>query len=493
MLPVKSAARPMLYVVVGPHFVDCALQTGRQWLVDGRIVINLSNGMGDADHDNHALVSGEVVARAFAGVASWLNARNDAQGQSALRYSGLAGIRVLVADVWLGQVCLPWNPALRRKHGAETYVREQFAAAGYGLSHDDVIRLDDAPYGREHLAVAYPRWLLSVIDRFAISVNGSIVSLLPFSIAAWALRPKERGKKLAAVGLACEGMSLITYGAGRQSDVVVRANAVSAPGSSEADSTSASGWSGVSALWRRMQLRDPQLLCLERLPVVSLTSCQGIEQTLGDSLFAMDLSEQQIDSAPSAALRLLHSSTALRSPLDAKPSRQSLSPVGWGATALGSFFVALLISNSWQAAQLKHSLVQQNRANSVESVTIVSDRSWSREEIARIDAVNSAVRQLNVPVADLMRALQPPRDIRVALLSVEILADDARNERDADDNSSAVKIVGEARTGSDMANYLGFVGDRKPFSRAYLKHHEVVESAPEHPYRFTLEASWQAR
>jgi hypothetical protein len=56
--------------------------------------------------------------------------------------------------------------------------------------------------------------------------------------------------------------------------------------------------------------------------------------------------------------------------------------------------------------------------------------------------------------------------------------------------ASSVKIVAEARTGSEMARYVAFVGQRKPFARAYLTRHEIVEAVAERTYRFTVEALW---
>jgi hypothetical protein len=109
---------------------------------------------------------------------------------------------------------------------------------------------------------------------------------------------------------------------------------------------------------------------------------------------------------------------------------------------------------------------------------------WSRNELARVQAVNVAVRELNLPFEAILRALEPPKDMRVAVLSMTTAASTSGAL------ASRVKIVAEARTGAEMARYVAFVAERKPFTGAYLVEHEIDETAVERPYRFTLEASW---
>lgn len=75
-------------------------------------------------------------------------------------------------------------------------------------------------------------------------------------------------------------------------------------------------------------------------------------------------------------------------------------------------------------------------------------------------------------------------DLRVAVLSLTTTPATSSSQ------ASRVKIVAEARTGADMARYVAFLAERKPFTGAYLSEHEIDENAPERPYRFTLEAEW---
>jgi hypothetical protein len=100
--------------------------------------------------------------------------------------------------------------------------------------------------------------------------------------------------------------------------------------------------------------------------------------------------------------------------------------------------------------------------------------------------VNAAVRELNLPISALLAALQPPADLRVAVLGVDVTSG-----AQAAAGTSSVKISAQARAGADMARYVAYVAQRRPFDSAYLVRHEIAGDAPDRPYRFTVEAAWK--
>ncbi|MGK5033620.1 hypothetical protein, partial [Janthinobacterium sp. MDT1-19] len=109
---------------------------------------------------------------------------------------------------------------------------------------------------------------------------------------------------------------------------------------------------------------------------------------------------------------------------------------------------------------------------------------WSGEEATRVRAVNAAIAALNVPLAAILRALAPPRDLRIALLSVQTGAGAAQA------GAGSVNIVAEAPSSAEMARYVAFVAESRPFVTAYLVRHEVDETTAERPFRFMVEARW---
>ena len=112
-----------------------------------------------------------------------------------------------------------------------------------------------------------------------------------------------------------------------------------------------------------------------------------------------------------------------------------------------------------------------------------------RERDLELKQVAAAVRQLNLPVTRLVRTVQPPRDVRIALLGLDLHAQQGQ------DGASVLKIAAEAETPQDMLNYLAFLNQQPMFGSVYLLKHEIISNAnanaPEHAYRFQLEAQWR--
>jgi len=112
----------------------------------------------------------------------------------------------------------------------------------------------------------------------------------------------------------------------------------------------------------------------------------------------------------------------------------------------------------------------------------------------QVKAVADAVRQLNLPIARLIKTLQAPRDIHVALLALDL---NSQPSQDGSDNTSpttpagALKIAAEAENAQDMINYLAFLNQQPIFRSVYLVKHETSADAADHPYHFQLEAQWR--
>ena len=93
--------------------------------------------------------------------------------------------------------------------------------------------------------------------------------------------------------------------------------------------------------------------------------------------------------------------------------------------------------------------------------TLPTPAKWTAEELARIRAVNAAIREINLPIAPVLRALQPPRDIRVALLGIVVEPANASG-RSAEGANAALKLNAESASGAEMARYVGYLAERAP-------------------------------
>lgn len=95
---------------------------------------------------------------------------------------------------------------------------------------------------------------------------------------------------------------------------------------------------------------------------------------------------------------------------------------------------------------------------------------------------NHVIHQLNLPWDTLLAQLEEAKGDRIALLGVE-----------PDANSSAIKVVGEAKDYAAMLDYVRSLSDQGVLKGVYLADHKMDEQNPDNPIRFTLEASWAAK
>lgn len=98
---------------------------------------------------------------------------------------------------------------------------------------------------------------------------------------------------------------------------------------------------------------------------------------------------------------------------------------------------------------------------------------------AQVEAINQAVRQLNVPWGDLFAEIEGRMSDRVSLLSLE-----------PDVSSQRLRIVGEAKSADDMLDFLADLGKGPALSLAILNHHEINEADRNRPVRFLAEVPW---
>jgi Tfp pilus assembly protein PilN len=117
-----------------------------------------------------------------------------------------------------------------------------------------------------------------------------------------------------------------------------------------------------------------------------------------------------------------------------------------------------------------------------------------RAQERQLAIIGDAVRQLNLPVGRLVKAVQAPADIHVALLGMDLDSKpESGNQRGNQRGSAAggLKIAAEAETAGDMMRYVAYLNEQDLFTSVYLVKHELNGAAANRPYRFQLEAQWQ--
>ncbi|MDQ1830941.1 hypothetical protein [Massilia scottii] len=171
-------------------------------------------------------------------------------------------------------------------------------------------------------------------------------------------------------------------------------------------------------------------------------------------------------------------------------------PKGWRLALLAGGLLALAVAGiDW--------VVQARHAGALEAqLALVQPREAPRARLSEADQraqdrqlaiIGDAVRQLNLPVTRLVKTVQAPEDIHVALLGMDLNSKPESGAQQGGGGSAAggLKIAAEAETAGDMMNYVAYLNEQTLFTSVYLVKHELNGAAPNRPYRFQLEAQWQ--
>lgn len=489
--PIRRSAWPRpcrtLHVLLAARSVQWGVSVGRgrhlSWVSGG--VIEASSASPTAELDGaHAPLQPSLNA-----LAQWLNEPWNAAALSSVRQ-----MRVCVSDALIAVGTVPWSGSLGHSGSAAAAARRQLANAGFELPHDDGIRLDDTPYGAPRLAVAYPAALMRGLDAAASQLRIRRWSVLPVSVAAWhGCGPaSKRGHQAGALAIVDDGHVTLVRG-GRSfglppstiGQVDVRPLDIEQPLDA-----------ALHAVWQRVVLREPVWSAVGTVDTIQLSPPQpGGPGKLQPPFRDVPQLPCASGSGTPVGLRALAAKTA--DPclaLDARPCAPAVGPGRWLglAVCVGAMAWAALFAAQTTAAErvLAAQLGRAERAQPAAAAQPVVQR---RDEVSRIQSVNAAIQALNLPIGALLRALQPPRDIRVAVLGVETQAQAHGGPQADGAGFNGLKVRAEAESSAEMARYVAFVAERKPFYAAYLESHEVVADAgaPGPRYRFTLDARWK--
>lgn len=446
-------------------------------------------------------------------------------------------LTVLVAPPWLDEVVLPWSDALLREASVVPQARAELADRGHGWAPDAVLRIDHRPpLGQPRSALRVPAGLLPSLQALAREIGAQLVSVqsLTAVAACWAARQPVRGAAgaPALVGvMGAAGLRLV----GRDGTAALAGQALlEAVPAGAADDLGAS----AARLWQRARLRFPALQAVAVLPVLALdappptppvalrltddaTGAAGAAggATGGATVAATVVAADRTSGSAASALvwvpwprhgdgagvpasrpalnRALLRQALRRATLDALPSRPGPAPAWQAAAALCLLAAAGLAGWSWQTRADLRAAAAAHTAPAPSA----NEAPLTRPALAELRAVNAAIGQLNLPLARLLRTLQPPRDIAVSLLGLDLTGRAADVEAPAGaapavpadklGTAASLKLSVEAASAPDMTRYLAFLAGRDGISAVQLVRHEIDNPQASRPYRFTLDVAWQ--
>lgn len=380
----------------------------------------------------------------------------------------MAPVRVVVSDRWLHWLTVPWSGQLLESRSANALYRAHFLAAFDEPDAGFEFSADDAAFGRPRSVAAIDKEYLDGIQVLAVERSATLQSVVPLSVTAWnALKPRM-DEPDCAIGVVEKGaLSLLTVRDRRIHSVTTRS------------------WSGAWAVelertWRRLQLREPALAGIKKLAVFNLSGMVSGTPELSAGMQLTDL--PVVGQARSLALltRQHHAAEVdfLTRPAPTRGWRRAVLAAGI-LLALGASTLAW--REQGRVVALEQQLAQAPASRSSARPRSAAERN---QQTLKVHAVNGAIRQLNVPIRGLLRSVQPPPELRAALLGLDVKSGEGSGK------PNTLKISAEAMTGSDMTTYVAYLSANPQFERVYLTKHEIVE-LPDQPFRFSVEASWR--
>lgn len=387
-------------------------------------------------------------------------------------------IRVVVADRWLAQAVLPWQAGASAGDARQQWVQQGLLASGHRAGADDVLRWDEAAPDTPRLCVAYPGLLLQALQQCAQRLGAPLRSVLPLSTLAWRGMRQRHATVCALLVAGRHGLLLASgqrqgAGAGVRTLVWRRRVADGTPHTAE-----------LHDFWQRLVWRDCALAASGQIGVLSLAAAvpELPSETPSEAPRWLRLSD-----APLAWLANV--AVADGTALDAiAPMPWWRSPWHWcicGLVLLAALMLVQAQRTRSEADALARQLAALRAAPARAARPVISTSAATPE---RAHAVNRAVAQLNVPVAAILRALAPPPDINVALLSVEWRPP----ETEAKDDIAAIpiRLVASAGGVGEMVRYVDFLEHQPKVAGLALHQHEIVADGQQ--WRFVTQLAWRA-
>lgn len=365
---------------------------------------------------------------------------------------------IFVSPCWIGHACLPWSTEWTSLKSAKLAARDFLESVGIELKPDDRVQIGDGSWGASRLITSWPGSICEALERFCTELACRKVEILDLSAAIVEFRRPERDGVSIIIEHAQGGLDWYSFGR-RESSVMV---------------DEASRLIGLS------DTIAPVMDQLQRLGWI-----KGEEFIDESSILDLRLEDSDL------AARLLTWSKSTAKNVGAPgigrgSTTNAARTASWITLAIGAVMTAGLLMQATRYSTMSAEIT----ANYAGTTNAQNKEIFKPTEAQakKIRAVNSAVRDLNLPLRSIFKQLVPPQDIAVGLVGLEVVSSSAN------DDLQMLKITAESRDPIDMTRYVAYVSSKSHFVSANLTKHELTEgSATRTPkvYKFQLEASWR--
>lgn len=434
---------------------------------------------------------------------------------------GVDTVRAYISDAWLSNAAIPWSLSQQRSPSAARDVREHLQGAGYEVSVADTVCVEASGWGLPRWAVAYPAELVSAIHDLAIASQASNVHLKSLGASVWAAAKNrivaETTAQKSEFSVNAENAFVLLEPSSLE-NVTVSPRVLVTMVRPRADRSS-KGLQIEQLVFRQLHLSNvlPQAPSVENtLPELvrdSLERLRWVEADGSATCALLDLRQANASDShqplwpvwlqpirKELAINLatpgncsvlmqwvintskatdLWPDTSVN--IETKKSPQLATTLISCACLALCFWLSSLAWSTWQQLRTLRAEVPVISGRLIPSIPI------TQAQLKQVGSVNEAIAALNLPLPELLRALQPPKDIRVALLSLEFT-----KVASSSLETPRLKVTAESPTPIDMAKYVEFLSGHPPFLQANLLRHEVTqERDTPSAYRFNLELSWK--
>lgn len=377
------------------------------------------------------------------------------------KLSEARSLRVAIAESCLPVASQPWPGSVSGMGAVRRAWLNGLQAGGWAVGPDATLVAQDAPFGQPRLTVAFAPELLNAIAAFAASCRLQLTAVRPLGAALGPLgAPLSEAATQVLVVVDDGNVILYLVDRGIQ-DVLIRPRLLAADGAALA--------LDINAHLNRQRVR--------RADWAKAKAQRWVNASAG----TLNLGDDWAPGGRQLMGQLCEASAWRYDCLDALPSP----PPAW--VWVRSALQVLLIGSVVLGVRGGVALQQGNvtappvAASQIAAMPAPSS-SVSESVLRRTSAVGSAVATLNLPVSNVLQALQPPRDVPVSLLSLDLsMAGQA----------AVLRVMGESAEAADVFRYVEHLATTRPLNDAKVTQHERIQGADLPTYRFTVEASWQ--
>lgn len=446
-----------LYVHVGSMQVQGALCIRGEWQANSLVTVQMP-AWGSASHLDRWGVIAAALQSFVREMKPVLSERED----------DLRLMHVVLAHEWIEHARLPWSSEFS-KGVDEASIRAAVHAQSRLSDMRDTIRVDATGWQEARWAVVYQQPLLELVQSAAQTLHLDCITVLPEAAVVSSAITSKKNERSVFGYVADQSLRMIEVHDGRVMSVLQRP----VVGQSLDD---------AAQVWQAVCLRSPHW---QGQKLDLLVDDISNTNSKNDVLRTLPWPQASQKTVPSMLRSLLatdsanHALNAVEAPTHGK--------LGWLKLSLMLMGILMLSLGGkwWHGHEYLAQLRQSTASTQQTSSSIKEVNTLSKQQLEQLRASNAVIRQLNLPVSQLLKAIEAPKDIRVALLGVDL------NDVGSENSLPKLKINAEALTGEDAARYVAFLSDRKPFVSAYMLRHEIQQNTQERAWRFAVELTWQ--